>query len=71
MLTDEFGNKVIPFTVSIEVEEENVPVENLEEPLEDTENPQEVLIVDKPDEGVLEEGNAEGNPQVEDISLPK
>ena len=61
MLTDEFGNKVIPFTVSIEVEEDDVPAEIPEEHSEDMENPEEVPNVENPDEGVSEEGQVEGN----------
>ena len=73
VLTDEFGNKVIPFTVSIEVEEEDVPAEIPEEPSEDVEIqkklkmlPEEEPIVENPDEGVSEEGQAEEVQQLVD-----
>ena len=83
-LTDEFGNKVIPFTVSIEVEEEMIKrlmmfqqkfLKNLRKKWrtpEDTEDPtpeDRTNRGESPDEEVSEEGQAEENEQLVDETI--
>ena len=78
-LIDEFGNKVIPFSVLIEVEEEvdDVPAEIPEEPVEEVETPEEIEdpileeepIEESPEEGVSEEGQVEENKQLVDETV--